>query len=511
MVSLVAGCSQAELRRIDPSAEGVFELELSATSIDFGRVAVGDRGEASLQATNVGTVEAVIGRLGLPPEAGWTATIDDPLLAPGDATRIRLTWDPDRPGFIEQQLGVWVGPDARGLDRRPVGVTGSALGAQLTLSVAEHDLGDVPLGCRTNLRITASNSGNEPLTVDAVDLLGDTAFHLTEASPLPWVIPPFSSQEFAVEYDPATTAGDEVMVVVRSDVGERRTRVSGRGVADQEVTQQVKVFQKGGVRFVVLVNWIVINPTYGWDEEFWDGIPVFFQALKDTGHDYRVAFVYEKPGFHTEVEYIDDTYSVAQAVEKVEDDLAPILSWYDNDAYGASLVEAVQANRSWLFETESWASSSLSLVAITADDEKSLVAPATYIADAQSEFKAVTFSAIGGTPAPICTPADDLRSYRTAITATGGLFLDVCATDWTDHMRKLVAAASPGAREGSDSVVTLRGTPLASSLVLTLDGERLYGGWSYDPSLNAVIVDSEFALAGSVVEISYRTSEVCGG
>ena len=74
-------------------------------------------------------------------------------------------------------------------------------------------------------------------------------------------------------------------------------------------------------------------------------------------------------------------------------------------------------------------------------------------------------------------------------------------------MTQLAAAC----QEGVPGFFQLDGNPMESSIEVSVDDVRMYEGWSYDSSMNAVVFEeNSYPAYESIVTIYYWMSDGCG-
>ncbi len=139
-------------------------LTLSQTSLDFGRVQVGDRQSLGLQLSNSGATALTLGQL----TAGGDYTVSagscpSPVmaLAPGASCTLQVAFAPSatgtRPGALDIASSASTLPLA-------VSLTGLGVQSQLQVSPAKLDFGALPTGAAASLSLTLANTGNSPIT-----------------------------------------------------------------------------------------------------------------------------------------------------------------------------------------------------------------------------------------------------------------------------------------------------------------------------------------------------------
>jgi hypothetical protein len=187
-------------------------------------------------------------------------------------------------------------------------------------------------------------------------------------------------------------------------------------------------------------------------ERYFDGLDALCEALSGSGLDFHLAVAVNDDGCIVGPDpYIDSTYSIAHAAETLEvmSDISGVAS---NVERGFSLAEAALSaqnagpggcNEGLLREE-----ATLFLVHISDEPEQS-EHHYTYYVDLfrslKDHPKDVIMNAIAGDYPSGCGSAMPGTGYYEAASATGGLFLSICAANWAPHFEELVEACAAGA------------------------------------------------------------------
>lgn len=383
--------------------------------------------------------------------------------------------------------------------------------AILATSPTDHDFGEVAVGCAEELSLTLSSVGEVPVSLEAVELEGDSAFSLELAEELPLSLDPLDSVAATVRFAPTDQGAVNTSLAVSADVEDLRVELGGTGSFDDERSLSWVVGEQSKATALIHANETVISgPNGAFAERFNDALPGFFEGLLAHGSAFRVAFLWEINGeVHGPHAYIDESFTVEEAVEAVQGMLADGADGVDNDRAFTTLLAGLERNQDWLFEDESWADSQLSLMSFTNDTEQSGGSATTYGTTASSykeDPADIVFHAIGGPLQDDCANAEPFTLFKEAVDATGGVFGSVCESDWTGHMSQLVGGVVVG-----EEVFSLTGTPHEPSIRVYVDDVEQASGWSYDAALNAVRFDEGAEPAdGSTVRIEYVASGDCG-
>ncbi len=492
---------------------GTVEWTVEPATLALGETPVDQPISGTITLMNTGDEDLLVLDLGDARTDGIEVSLSEaPLIAPGSSTPIQVVWTPVEPGVMDSTLSISVGASPEEAQPVTVPVGGTALGANATLSMTYYDFGEVDIGCQGELELTLTNTGNAEMVVDAVDLEGADGFSLDEPDDLPWELGPYQSHEVGVLFSPDDIGGMVTELSFDTDVGEISAELQGQGVVDEERTQTFDVGEQSRSTIIVDVNLTAIpnSSEDQYSQFFVAALPTFFETLLENHSSFRAGFVWSTSGtVDGEYDYIDETFTAEEATNAALEMIAPGANGGDNDQNFVTLLAALSANSDWLFEDAGWSESLLSLITIQRDTEASGGSWENWVAQTQA-FKEdpedVVFHAIAGPMPSGCGSAEPFADYDKAVDATGGLFLSVCASDWTEHMAQLATAAL----EGAPGIFQLDGTPMASSIEVYVDGFRTDDGWSYDESLNAVVFEEDsYPEFESVVTINYWMSDGC--
>ncbi|TNE89535.1 MAG: choice-of-anchor D domain-containing protein [Deltaproteobacteria bacterium] len=164
------------------------------------------------------------------------------------------------------------------------------------------------------------------------------------------------------------------------------------------------------------------------------------------------------------------------------------------------------------------------LAVISVSDERDQSAPydrgvpddfshwTTYVNEVNAVVPGTTFHGIVGAPdLPLWdfneqgeTCAERGEGYAQAISATGGLRLDVCESEWTGHTAALgeaIGEAAAGIRWH------LTHEPIAETITVTVDGVESTD-WTFDPESGDIVFGTPPA-PGSQIAVSYTDAESC--
>jgi hypothetical protein len=368
---------------------------------------------------------------------------------------------------------------------------------------------EVPLPCFGNQGMALFNDTQLDVLVENIHLASeDSSFELIFPQPPPWTLAAGESQPFAVLFEPPGL-GVQTMVVEaitdHPDYTSVAADLTGEGVPDDE---WMDVFYAEDASMVDVL--FVVDNSCSMPEEqvvLADTAAAFVAFLASEGLDYRIGVVTTDDATLQGADPViaagdtDPAASLAAAVQ-----LGTVGSGYEQPlSYGLHalsppMVDLGGANEGFLREA-----AGLAVILVTDEDDQSAGAAADYTTgfDAlKADPTHVTVSAIDGGPAG-CTGAGGQAYPATRIgevvTDTGGVEGSICDEDW---MPVLETIPSMVARPQSTFCLTF--APIPESLEVTVAGELLPEGWSWDEASNCIVLDSDHVpVPGDEVLVYY--------
>lgn len=490
-------------------------LTIEPQVLDFGLVPLGTETAAELTVTNTGSADTFIVAHRFSDE-GFQLAASNNTIAPGESERVQIYWTPDESGELSGEVTITAGTAVDTQEDLPVGLAGLAEGPEVFVTLANHDFGEMLVGCSVGIPFNVSNVGNVDLIVSGVGLSYTEEFSLSSpegAIPeFPWVLEAGEGHDLTLTYAPELDRPVSTTLRVSSNDPIASTVdviANGSAVTEGENTDLFVVNGDQAVTMIIAANEIVKydEPYRGW---FDAAVPTLFQTLQSLDLEYRIAFVGVQSGDHAgDLPYIDSTLSPDEAASAVAEMLDNVSDGDDNHSLFLTLSNALGYNAGWVVEEDLWLESKLGLVGInnTPDDsEGGFEGWVDTYRGYKEETEDVLVHAIGG-PVGGCedeargAKADEMQGFQDATGLTGGLFFSVCDDDWRPHFEAF-AASMEGRRR------TLRfelsQNPDADSIEVWKGEVLIQEGWRYDVLDNAVIFEEEeLPEAGTELEIFY--------
>jgi hypothetical protein len=499
---------------------GELDLEFAPTQVDFGDVRLGESTEQLLTIHNGGTSDVYVADLATSDPSLEVTGFSSPKIRAGADEQVTIEWRPAVVAVLDGSLDLRVGTSLDALSDLEVPLIGTVSGPQLTPSVPTYDMGVVSVGCSETLSLTLANTGTEELVVSSLRLTNTLEFTLdadgTGVGPtLPIRIGAGLDRTIDVVYTPAAehTANTTVQIVSNDAIAPTTTvRVDGEGLIEASNTLSWTVEGQQAVTGIVQVNEGVRSGTAG--DRLDDFVPAFFEGLLDADVSFRVAIVMHEDGHvDGDLPYIDDSFTLEEAMAAADDMLSGGSLYGDNDSGLETCLNAIEENDDWLLDDGAlWEESKLNLAVINFDVEQSPADAAHYL-ELYDEYKDdssnIAVHGIAGAPTMGCTAgglyaAPSYNLYQATLDS-GGVFVSFCDSDWTKTAATLV-----GAFTGDIETFVLTGNPWPESIEVHVDGAQIFSGWWYDAKTGAVMFDdATYPARGAELRVDYLMAVTC--
>ena len=518
----LSGCGQPSGSDGQETIAADVDLELYQERLDFGFVPRGQTAQKRLTIHNNGTSDLLVAELVLSnPDTLAVHGFETLRFPAGEDTQLTVEWTPSETGdLVDDWLVLRVGISLAPPSDVEVPLAGQVSGPRLTLSESSLDLGTVNVGCSTTIETVATNSGNERLAIYFITIGNEQDLVLEDRTGAPLQFPielePGESTPIDLVYTPMTDQlVSTTLEITSNDAFSETTTIGLEGESDieAEYRQEWTVHGQQAVTAIINVNELAI---LAFDDDMEDFLPVLFAGLNATHIPYRLAIVMNDAGYVSgDVEYIDDSFTVDEAVDAAEEMLDGSSASGDNDAGLETCLNALDEN-DWLWDDDLWTWSRLNLMVINNDIEQS-GRTANHYVEAYGEYKNAKKDtgdfAVHGIAGPEfgCWDKSDgewglpATNLIDAVTLSGGVFVSIC-DDWHKSVPELIDAFS-----GSTERFTLdEGEPASGSIRVRVDGIQLIDGWTYDEKAKEIVFDYEtYPPPGSTLEVYYWGAVSC--
>jgi Abnormal spindle-like microcephaly-assoc'd, ASPM-SPD-2-Hydin len=482
-------------------------------ALNFGAVTYESSAIQTLTLANGGTANVSVTAAGADADDVTAQALVGIPIPPGGTQEVQVTWTASSGADLDGELSLFVQDDYGQTAGLVVPLSGSLAAPELGVSATTLNLGTVSVGCESEALLTLTNNGSLDLEVSGISFVDAPAQYVLyepeAALTLPWTMAPGESRSVEVHFVPTDDATVAALLKITSNdpvAPEAQVNVSGTGHVDG----------RGEVTYIVeeknVTTLFALNAVAVFSREWEDAIPSFFETLRDSRADWRVALLTETSGEVVgDTTYVDDTMDEDDVLDIVEEMLEN--AGGDNDYLLQTFSVAIPLQRDWLIDDDvNWENSTLNLIALNSDVEQSVGSPATYLAEFQSyknDPADVLVHAISGPEPRGCNEnglfAEPSGALEEAASLSGGSFMSWC-DDWSDSMSTLAEAALSGIQR-----FELDGTPDPDTIEVKIDDVTLSSGWSYNSTYNRIeFEDATWPDLGSEVRISYLLDVDCG-
>jgi hypothetical protein len=523
LLLLLTACQDYEIKGTDElingnDVEGEPNIVVSPEFIAFGQVEVGADATRieTVTVSNTGDEALEIHGLTLADNdmrAVYTVSaIDAVLVPPGSSTTFTVTYEPE----TAQPYNTSVLIDSNDPDEPQVGVplTAEGLAPEITVSPESYDFGTMYIGCVGTHTVNIANTGNAPLEVTEIDYISasnDLDFDDNAAvnGPLPWIIPAGESRDVMVAYTPLDDYADDGYLAVTSNDpfrGQAQAFQTGGGSLYGENLDLFDQPIRGStdILFVIDNSCSMANEQASLASNF-----EFFAAeLSELDLDYQLGVITtDNPAFRGEILTADSSDMEAEFISQTSAGTGGSGNEMPSEmAYQATQSGADAGPGSDFLRDDAM----LSMIFVSDEPDSSPSDWSDYldyfrrIKDDEDNFIA---HAISGDYPTGCGDASATNKVYEMTTATEGLYLSVCATDWASHLESLVEGSAADL-----SSFELTEWPVPETIVVRVDGVTTTIGWEYNSTDRSIDFDESYIPeGGSTIEVEYALFGDCEG
>ncbi len=501
---------------VGDDTNGEPDIDVNPTEIAFGQVMVNDEiaHTETVTLTNVGDAPLELYDLSLedPTKPFTLSALGSVLVPPGQSTSFTVTYEPRTAEASEVDILVHSNdPDE---EFSIVHLQGTGLAPVIQLDPENYDYGTKYIGCDAPLPLKIKNVGNTDLIVTDLSYVtasNDLDVDTLEATngPLPWTIAPGNEIEVSVVYSPMDDYEDEGYLQVSSN-DPFQTIVQAAQIGQGEVYGENLDVYEQPTNASTDILFVIDNSCSMSDEQanLSSNFTYFINDFVDRDIDYQLAVITtDNPAFRGDILDPDsnniESEFIAQATPGINGsgNEMPSEMAYQSTQNGADAGPGSDFLRD---------DALLAMIFVSDEPDSSPTNWSTYLAHFQS-LKSnpdnVLIHAISGDYPTGCGGASATNNVYEMSVATGGLYLSVCATDWSSHLETLAENSS---QDLSSFDLTQR--PVPESLVVRLDGVTTTVGWTYNSVDNSVdFEESATPEGGSTIEIEYMLYGDCSG
>lgn len=520
-LTLLLACQEYEVNNSKDvlngdNTNGEPDIDVNPTEIAFGQVMVNDTvaHTETVTLTNVGDGPLEIYNVSLedPNKPFTISSLGSVLVPPGQSTTFTVTYEPLTANADE--VDVLVQSNDPDEEFSIVHLQGTGLAPVIQLDPETYDFGTKYIGCEAPMPLKIKNVGNADLVVSSLSYISastELAVDTLEATngPLPWTIAPNAEVEVNVVYSPADDYEDEGYLQVESnDPFQSIAQASQLGMGEI-FGENLDVYEQP-TNASTDILFVIDNSCSMSDEQanLASNFTYFINDFVDRDIDYQLAVITtDNPAFRGDILTPDsnniESEFIAQATPGINGsgNEMPSEMAYQSTQSGADAGPGGDFLRD---------DALLAMIFVSDEPDSSPNTWANYLSHFQSlktNSDNVVIHAISGDYPSGCGGASFTNNVYEMSVASGGLFLSVCATDWSSHLQTLAENSS---QDLSSFELTQR--PVPSTIVVRIDGIATTVGWVYNSVDNAVdFEESATPEGGSTIEIEYMLYGDCDG
>jgi len=498
------------------------DILVTPASVDFGRIDAENSVTEIISVQNVGEGDLHILDIQLSDDANGVydiGAIGSILVPPDGTTSFAITFDPITAAL--ENNSILIDSDDPDEPVTEVQLLGEGLAPIIDVSPAEYDFGQMYIGCEDSLPLVVSNLGNADLEVSgfSFNTAGDLYFDADEANngQLPWIISPNSSVEVFIDYSPLDEFSDtSYLTTVSSDLTtpSNLTVQYGTGLEYGRANDSFEQPINGSTDILFGLDWSC--SMYDDIANVQANFSAFISTLASMDADYHVAVVVEDSGCILGGDsYIDNNMTESDQQAIFTDMIGTSANQGSNTERIFSLFESALSsnnrNNGGCNEGFYRDDAKLNLIAVSDEPEQSSN-PYTYYTSLFQSLKQDTddlaMHAIAAdnpsNGSSTCGASYNSR-YEDATTATSGIYLSICATDWGSHLETLAENASQDL-----SSFELTGTPVEETIEVTVDGITTVSTWTYNQVDNTIDFEPDHVPeGGSTIDVEYTLMGNC--
>ncbi len=391
-------------------------------------------------------------------------------------------------------------------------------GPQISVSPdSEADMGELVVGCGSEVEVWVRNVGGSELEVFEVDLVADNpdlSWGLEADSPLPWFIEPDEHRLLGtLSFLPLTEFASNNLGTLKVTSDDPDNATVSLPVLGSVISNRMSDSWSAGVYPMDLV-FTIDRSGSTMDEVSYlsQAIPAITESLDSHGVHFRMLATTQIDGCHPGSEiWIDNDHSssIAQALFDEMVDVAASAKTATQgllraeNALGAEAQTSGGCNDGFRRDD-----AMLHIFGVSDEADGSPGDSHDYLLTQQEDIKPpyeVVYNAIGASQN--CGDAETYHGFLELSDTTQGQFVSVCDGDWWDGLDSLGAAL---AQRADRATYILSEVPLTETITVEVNFEALDGGWVYSEALNAVVLDDKTVPDhGTAIKVGYFPEPVC--
>lgn len=498
------------------------DIEVTPSVINFGNSQVSDKEKFEhVTIRNVGESTLNLRGFSLYDSYDNVYTLQMPplfFLEPGEYENIKVYFEPEGPHEYPSAIEI----ESNDPDESTVSVEliGAGIAPELLLTPKEYSFGDVGVGCKKSLEVEIVNVGNSILNVTGFNFLSPSYELESEYPYPPWALSPGDIVPVWIDYEPEDESADISFIKVYSDDPKQDIALgtySGQGVSNGKNIDIYETPIESKVDIIFALDWSC--SMNGEIQTVTNNFENFITSLAATDADYRISAIIKNDGCVLGSDlYLDNSMSLHQQLD-IWETVACVNPSGASCAYEGNLTEKAFMLWENAFSPANLTAGGcneglirsdarLALVGVSDEKEQSVSPYHVYVNKFQSLKQNptdVVFHAIGGDYPSGCAGAQFYANMYDATVMTSGLFLSICTSNFSNHLKQIAKKSSAGQME-----YELSELPVENSIEVYIDGIQQLGGWTYNQASNSIIFGTDYIPdGGSVIEIEYYLYVEC--
>jgi hypothetical protein len=375
----------------------------------------------------------------------------------------------------------------------------------------EHDFGAPFLGCELSHTYRIHNDGDADLVIDDMAFDADSAdLAFDNQNGLPITVLPHGGVDVTVSYLPFDTQDDAGELTVSSNDPATPLATATALGAGKSAGKIHDIFDEPVQPMSDIL--VVVDNSGSMAEEqnnLTNNFQTFIDAVVAADADWRVAVITtDSPNFRGPV----ITAATGNPVGAFSGQASVGTNGSANEKPMQMIAESLDAGGDAAPGGVFFRDDALLAIIVVTDepDQFSSMTPAaltTFLVGLKNgDASKVVLHTIGGdVPQPACNSAAAASvPLDQAVALTGGQFESVC-NNWGNSLSSVAA----GSVTLADSFA-LSQEPLEGSITITVDGDDVTSGWTYDPATNEIVFDADAVPEnGAEVKVNYEPVSEC--
>jgi hypothetical protein len=515
LLLVLAGCNDNGFNTIGDNSLGNPAIKVYPEFVDFGAVGLDEEPVVkTFTIESVGEMDLEVQSVDLDDNSSAFRMITDVTglrLPPGSSKDVEVEF---YPLIANDNVGTTIVASQDPLSPTlPVKLVGTGNVPELRIEPDPLDVGSTFVGCPEDNHVTLTNVGLDTLVIENIEQEG-VSFKLAHDLSLPVELEPGRATEVSFTFDPSDDVEytAELGVTSNEPLGFRTAKQKGTGkfAGEFEDKWEIPEDQPSDVLFLVDQSCSMDDNATALGEQF----DYYINNLNLFTGDWQIMVANTASGCNTTgilTPSTKDYVSIFQAEintgdgEQYIDNPEMLLTAADNSIQRA-LPGMGDCNDGFMRE-----GAILHIILVSDEPDQSANSWDWYvdrIVTAKADASKTRISAVAGNMDGSCSAAGATSApgvgYFEAVTATGGVYLDICS-DWAANMEELALASA------QLDTFPLSNDPVLETLVVTVNGQVLTEGWIYDAKSNSVVFTDPKLVpsGGDQIDVSYGGAAPC--